>query len=137
MELELFKGSGIEIYNNEIQASRSQLQEFYGVPRKTLEDNIKSLKSDGLVNGAEIRLLAKDGKQREMEVFNFDESIALGLRLRSDKAIQLQRFAIHLIKNKLKEALNKEIELREKNFELQMINDRLWDKSDQNDLYKR
>jgi hypothetical protein len=81
-----------------LSASRKQLQELYEAPRKTIEDNIKQLKSDGLIVGAKIRPTASDGKRYEIEAYTIDEVIAIGLRLRSEKAIVFQKWAIKKLK---------------------------------------
>lgn len=129
-ELIKFEGTNIVLRDNEVYATRKQVQDLYGSPRKTLEDNINKLKSDGLVSGAGIRHTANDGKSYETEVYNLDEIIAIGLRLRSDKAIEFQRWAIKKIKESLIEANNK---LRIQQAQL----DYYWDKEDQKDLYGR
>ena len=61
-----FDNFNIQI-GNETYATRRQIQDFYEVPRKTLADNIVKLKEDGLVKGAKIRPVAKDGKIRIQE----------------------------------------------------------------------
>ena len=99
------------------------------MPRKTLSDNVKELKEDGLINGAKIRHVAKDGKQRLQEVFNLNEVIAIGIRLRSDTAIQLQRDAAKLVIEKM-EALIKDKRMLE--LELSHV----WNKLDNQDLYR-
>ncbi|SDB33713.1 hypothetical protein SAMN03097699_0776 [Flavobacteriaceae bacterium MAR_2010_188] len=128
MELEIFKGFGIRT-GNEIHASRIQVEELYDIPSTTLLDNIKRLKEDGLINPTEIRVVAKDAKQRLQEVYDIDEVIAIGLRLRSDKAIYLQKYAVSLIKNDLKK-----LENDKKMLELELSY--AWNKSDQNSLYR-
>jgi hypothetical protein len=124
-----FEDSTIVLRNNEVYATRKQVQELYDAPRKTLEDNINKLKSDGLVSGAKIRHTANDNKNYEYEVYDLDEIIAIGFRLRSDKAIKFQRWAISVIKTELIES-NKRIQMQQAQL------DYFWDKSDQNDLYK-
>ncbi len=112
----------------EIFATRNQIQELYNVPKKTLAGNIKTLKEDGLINGAKIRHVANDGKQRVQEVFDLNEVIAMGFRLRSDKAIRLQRYAADLLMEKIK-SMDQERRMLE--IELSYA----WNKSDRDDLY--
>ncbi len=68
----------IIIRDGEGFATRNEVQYLFEIPRKTLSDAIKTLKQDGLVNGAESRHVAKDGKMRLTEVYNLDEIIAIG-----------------------------------------------------------
>jgi hypothetical protein len=96
--IDFFENTSIRLIDNEVYASRKQLQELYNVPKQTLIDSINVLKSDGLIKGTKIRTLAKDNKNREFEVFNLSEIIALGMRLRSDNAIKFQIWAIHQLK---------------------------------------
>ncbi|MDF4204022.1 hypothetical protein PXD56_13700 [Maribacter sp. SA7] len=119
----------LNILENKPFATRNQLRNIYKVQKKTLSDNIKRLKVDGLVKGVQIRLLAKDGKQRIQEVFDLNEVIAIGFRLRSDTAIKLQRYAANNLQEQLKinQAKNKSLELEI---------GRLWNKMDIKDLYR-
>lgn len=110
-------------------ATRKQIEELYKVPRKTLADNIKILKSDGLIKGAKKRLVAKDGRNRRQEVFNLNEVIAIGFRLRSDVAINLQRYTSNLLSNRIIKALE---DKRKLELELSFF----WNKSDIKDLYR-
>lgn len=119
----------LNILENKPFANRNQIRSIYQVPKKTLSDNIKRLKVDGLVKGVQIRLVAKDGKQRLQEVFDLNEVIAIGFRLRSDKAIQLQRFAANNLQEQLK--IN-----QAKNRSLEIELSRLWNKMDIKDLYR-
>ena len=96
--IDFFENTSIRLIDNEVYASRKQLQELYNVPKQTLIDSINVLKSDGLIKGTKIRTLAKDNKNREFEVFNLSEIIALGMRLRSDNAIKFQIWAILQLK---------------------------------------
>ena len=122
-----FETFGIKC-GNEIYATRSQIQNLYKVPKKTLADNIAILKKDGLVVGAKIRPEVNDRKQRLQEAFNLDEIFRIGFRLSSDVAIHLQKYASNLLKEKA-------MELNERNKSLRIENDRLWDKLDRQDLY--
>ncbi len=120
-DLLLIKNLSVANNNNRF-VTRFQIQKFYEVPEMTLSDNIKRLKEDGLVNGTEIRVVATDGRKRLQEVYDVSEIIAIGFKLRSDKAIRLQRswIATLIAKNKLYE-----IELSY-----------AWNKSDNEDLYR-
>jgi hypothetical protein len=129
MKPNVFEETSIALVDDNVFANRTQLQELYQVPRKTLADQIKRLKQDGLVNGAKSRHVAKDGKMRVQEVFDLDEIISIGMRLRSDRAITFQRWARSLIKNELLRA-KKQI----KSQQIQL--DYFWDKEDQLDLYR-
>ncbi|RXG18730.1 hypothetical protein DSM03_10194 [Leeuwenhoekiella aestuarii] len=99
-ELSIFKDFGI-VDSTKRFASRSQMSELYQVPRKTLADNIRNLKQDGLINPAKSRHIAKDGKVRVQELFTLNEVVAIGFRLRSDVAIKLQSYAIQLLSEKI------------------------------------
>jgi hypothetical protein len=129
MKPNVFEETSIALVDDNAFANRTQLQELYQVPRKTLADQIKRLKKDGLVNGAKSRHVAKDGKMRVQEVFDLDEIISIGMRLRSDRAITFQKWARSLIKNELLRA-KKQI----KSQQIQL--DYFWDKEDQLDLYR-
>ncbi len=124
-----FENTSISLRDNEVYATRKQVQELYDAPRKTLEDNIHILKSDGLISGAEIRHTANDGKAYDTEVYNLDEIITIGFRLRSEKALKFQKWAREIIRDKLFEA-NKMLNMQQAQL------DYFWDKSDQKDLYK-
>lgn len=121
-----FENTSIVIQDSEVSATRNQIQELYGVAKTTLQENINRLKEDGLIVGSEIR--PKSG--RPYEVYNLDEIISIGLRLRSDNAIKFQRWAREVIKKEL-------IETKERLKLQQMQLDHFWDKSDQQDIYAR
>lgn len=110
-------------------ATRNQIGELYNIPRKTLADNIKDLKHDGLINGAKIRHVAKDGRQRLQEVYDLNEVIAIGFRLRSNTAIKLQRYAANLMIEKMRSMAEEK-----KLLEIELSH--AWHKSDQQDLYR-
>jgi hypothetical protein len=114
---------------NERYATRKQIEKLYDVAKSTLAENINTLKDDGLINGSEIRSVAKDGKQRIQELFDINEIVAIGFRLRSNTAIKLQRYAANLLIEKI-QTVHKEKRLLE--LELSYA----WNKSDQNDLYR-
>lgn len=83
-ELDFFEDTSIQLIDNEVFASRLQLQDLYDVPKKTLADNINQLKSDGLIVGAEIRPK---------------------FRLRSEIALKFKKWAREIIKQKLLKAI--------------------------------
>ena len=124
----LFQGFGITDGQSQY-ATRLQIELLYEVPRKTLSDNIKDLKKDGLINGAKIRHVAQDGKQRLQEVYDLNEVIAIGFRLRSDTAIRLQRYAANLLVEKMQTMIE---EKRMLELELSYA----WNRSDAKDLYR-
>lgn len=109
-------------------ATRRQLEELYKTPKKTLADAINKLKHDNMINGAKIRLVAQDGKKREQEVYTIQESIFIGFRLRSDIALELQRYAAHLMIEKMNKIADEK-----KMLELELSY--AWNKSDVHDLY--
>lgn len=127
-ELALFQGFGITNGRNQY-ATRNQIEKIYDVPKMTLSNNIKKLKEDGLVNGTKIRMVTKDGKQRLQEVFDLNEVIAIGFRLRSDTAIALQRYAANLMVEKMSAMVQ---EKRMLELELSYA----WNNSDTKDLYQ-
>ena len=127
-ELSIFKDFGI-IDSSKRFASRSQIGELYQVPRKTLADNIKNLKQDGLINPAKSRHVAKDGKVRVQELFTLSEVVAIGFRLRSDVAIKLQSYAIQLLSEKITS-----IQREKQILELELSHS--WNKTDVKDLYR-
>src|SRR5680860_911540 len=126
--LTIFQGFGITDGKDQY-ATRSQIENLYDVPAMTLSDNVKKLKEDRLVNGTKIRMVAKDNKQRLQEVFDLNEVIAIGFRLRSDTAIRLQRYAANLLVEKM-QTMAKERRMLE--LELSYA----WNKSDNEDLYR-
>src|SRR5680860_673755 len=127
-DVKLFQGFGITDGKDQY-ATRNQIENLYDVPKSTLAENINTLKTDGLINGAEIRSVARDGKQRLQEVFDLNEVIAIGFRLRSDTAIRLQRYAANLLVEKM-QTMAKERRMLE--LELSYA----WNKSDNEDLYR-
>ena len=127
-DLTIFQGFGITDGKDQY-ATRSQIENLYDVPAMTLSDNVKKLKEDRLVNGTKIRMVAKDNKQRLQEVFDLNEVIAIGFRLRSDTAIRLQRYAANLLVEKM-QTMAKERRMLE--LELSYA----WNKSDNEDLYR-
>ncbi|WP_437396631.1 hypothetical protein [Flagellimonas lutimaris] len=127
-DLTIFQRFGITDGERQF-ATRVQIERLYNVPRKTLSDNIKDLKKDGLINGAKIRHVAQDGKQRLQEVFDLNEVIAIGFRLRSDTAIRLQKYASNLLVQRMRAMTE---EKRTLELELSFA----WNKSDQKDLYQ-
>ena len=128
MEIQKFERSGISFRDNDVFATRKQIELLYEVPRKTLADNINKLKEDGLITGAKIRHTANDDKQYNTEVYNLDEIIAIGLRLRSDRAIKFQRWAISVLRQTIEET-NKQLRMQQAQLDF------FWDKQDQKDLY--
>lgn len=127
-ELAIFQSFGIT--DGQIQfATRSQIEQLYDVPTMTLSDNIKKLKKDGLINGTKIRMVAQDRKKRLQEVFDLNEVIAIGFRLRSDTAIRLQKYASNLLLEKMSAMAE---EKRTLELELSFA----WNKADQKDLYQ-
>lgn len=122
-----FESTSIELIDDSVVATRAQVEELYEVPKRTLADAIKRLKRDGLVSGAKIRHTASDGKKYQTEVFDLDEIISIGMRLRSDRAIMFQKWAREVIKNKLKETIDK---LKTQ----QLLAERAWDQQDRLDL---
>ncbi len=117
------------VHENVRYATRKQILDFYQVPKSTLADNIRDLKKDGLVSGTEFRPTATDGKKYTTEVYTIDEVIAIGLRLRSDNAIMLQRMAIHSLKKELESA-------NEKKRMLELELSHVWNRIDTEDLYQ-
>jgi hypothetical protein len=124
-ELIFFEGTTIKLIANEVYASRKQLEELYDAPKKTIEDNIKKLKEDCLIVGAEIR----PNSGRPYEVYNLDEILAIGLRLRSDRAIEFQRWAISKLKEEIK---NSHKEIRR----AQLMESIAWNHLDSKDNYR-
>jgi hypothetical protein len=128
--IDQFENSSIIIKNNDTTSTRKQIQELYNVPRKTLSDNIDKLKYDKLITGRKSAVSMNDGTFRTMETFNLDEIIAIGLRLRSDRAIIFQRWAIGVLKSQI-------VDMKYK-FEMQQMQlDYYEDKEDINKLYNR
>ena len=109
-------------------ATRNQIENLYNTPRRTLANNIRDLKQDGLINGAKIRRVARDGRLRLQEVYDLNEVIAIGFRLRSIKAIKLQRYAANLMIQKMRSMAEEK-----KLLEIELSH--AWHKSDQKDLY--
>ena len=126
-EIRVFENFGISS-GGQVYATRAQILELYKVPKNTLAGNIERLKKDNLINGTKIRSVAQDGKLREIEVYTLEESIAIGFRLRSDTAIELQRYATRLIIDKMKG-----LEESKRLLELELSH--FWNKSDIQDLY--
>lgn len=120
--VEIFKSAGVRIDLDNVRANRKQLMSIYEVPRKTLADNIKDLKEDNLISGAKIRHTATDGKKYMVEVYDIEEIISIGFRLRSDRAILFQKWARSVIKEKLRQQ--------------QILAERAWDVSDKYDLVR-
>lgn len=127
--IERFENTSIVIRNNNAFASRLQVQELYGVAKSSLSEHLSNLKNDGLITGRKTRTVAKDGKMRELEMFDLNEIIAIGFRLRSEKAIEFQRWASNVISNVM---LNMQSKIDEQQAQL----DYFWDKEDQKDLYR-
>lgn len=126
-DLTIFQGFGITDGKDQY-ATRNQIEKLYDVPKRTLADNISALKEDGLISGAKIRHTATDGKRYKTQVFNLNEVIAIGFRLRSDTAIRLQRYASNLLVEKMQDMVK---EKRMLELELSYA----WNKSDSQDLY--
>jgi len=127
-KLTIFQGFGITDGKDQY-ATRNQIEMLYNIPKRTLADSINALKKDGLISGAKIRRTAKDGKQYKTEVFEINEVIAIGFRLRSDTAINLQRYAANLMVEKISAMVE---EKRMLELELGYA----WNNSDIKDLYR-
>lgn len=124
-----FEDTSVFIQDSDVMADRKQIMELYGTPRKTLEDNINKLKEDGLVIGRNLAISSSLAKRDyKTEVYNLSEIIAIGIRLRSDKAIRFQEWVIDVIRKEL-------IDSAQKRKQLQRENDWLWDREDRRDLY--
>jgi len=93
-ELDFFENTSIKLIENEVYASRKQLTELYNVPASSLSDVINSLKDDKLIENQDITNVRNNLNNRQIEYFNLDSIIAIGLRLRSDNAIKFQKWAI-------------------------------------------
>lgn len=131
-----FKESSLMMRSGEVWANRKQLEEFYNVPKRTLADNINKLKEDGLVIGRNIAQSSTVGRAYDTEIYNFDEIVAIGFRLRSDKAIEVQRWGVSSLRNEYDRAVE---ESKEKDRKLDMQQAQLdffWDKEDQKDNYR-
>ena len=87
--IKVFENTSIRFDSQDCFATRHQIMELFEVPKMTLSDNIKRLKEDSLIEGTKIRT---NQNNRNIEVYNLDEILAIGLRLRSDKAIKFQRW---------------------------------------------
>ncbi len=122
--LHTFENTSISMQGELVYANRNQIEQLYEIPKRTLADSINRLKQDGLIVGAEIR--PKSG--RPYEIYDLDEIISIGFRLRSEKAVKFQRWAREEIRKKL-------IESEEKRKMQQAQLDWFWDKQDQRDLY--
>jgi hypothetical protein len=128
-EIIKFENTSISMRDNEVYATRNQITELYDAPRKTLDDNIKALKSDGLIIGRIVAISSEKAKRKyDTEVYDLDEIISIGFRLRSDKAIKFQKWARDIIKKELTE-LNQKFRMQQAQL------DWFWDKEDQKDLY--
>ncbi|WP_445381225.1 hypothetical protein [Robiginitalea sp. IMCC43444] len=127
MDIKSLQKFGIKT-NDGVYATHKQIELLYCVPKRTLLDNIRNLQEDGLINGAKIRTVARDGKQRLQEVFTLEETIAIGLRLRSEMAIRLQQYATQLVTESIKK-------LKEDKRLLELELSYMWNKSDNEDLF--
>ncbi|SDF23491.1 hypothetical protein SAMN05421636_1252 [Pricia antarctica] len=125
-DLAIFNRFNVTSGNNRF-ATRKEIAQLYNVPRKTLSNNINKLKKDGLISGAKIGHTAIDGKNYNTEVFDLNEVIAIGFRLRSDTAIHIQRHAATLLVTEMKTMIDKKRLLE---IELSYA----WNKSDRDDL---
>lgn len=131
-ELDFFQQTSIRLIDNEVYVNRNQLQELYGAAKKTLADNINQLKEDGLVVGAKIR--PNSGKS--YEVYNLDEIIAIGLRLRSDRAIEFQKWAIAKLKEEIISHKIKIQEVKEETRQAQIMESIAWNHLDATDNHR-
>lgn len=127
-----FEGFELLIDNNGDQMwTEKMLQDFYEAKRTTVRDNLKTVIEDKLGRLTEIRQSGTDCKQYKTKVYNNDAMLALGMRLRSKRAIRYQQWLIRLAKNeifKLKDQYNK----------AKLSSDIAWrmlDKEDIKDLY--
>lgn len=126
--LELFNDFGITSGGKKY-ATRGQIESLYDVARRTLADNINNLKEDGLISGAKIRHTASDGKIYNTEVFDLQETIKIGFRLRSDIALRLQDYASELMVRQINS-------FKEKQRMLELELSYAWNHSDNQDLYR-
>ncbi len=130
MKIQIFESSGLSLIDGNVFANRKQLKELYNVPRKTLEASISKLKNDGLIIGRNLAISSKDeSRENNTEVYNLDEIISIGFRLRSEVAIKFQKWAREIIKSQLVKAYE---ELRIQQAQL----DYFWDREDVKDLYQ-
>lgn len=135
-ELSIIENFGTK-FNDEVFATRNQIKQLFDAPVKTLADNINQLKEDGIINGAKIRLLAKDGKKRLMEAFTIQETIKIGFRLRSERALQLQDYASKLMVSKIQELTTKNKILEDENKILAHENAVYWNRDEIDQMYPR
>ena len=80
------------------------------------------------MSGSKIRHTAKDGKIYKTEVYNLNEVIAIGFRLRSDTAIRLQRYAANLLREQMQS-------IKEEKRTLEIELSYAWSRSDRKELY--
>jgi hypothetical protein len=135
MELTIFEGVKLMEVENQVYASRKDLQVMYGVEKKNLEYHINNLKRDGLIIGKDF--FPNSG--RAYEIYDLDEIVSIGFRLRSKTAIRFQKWSRSVISGQLQAQLNEyrgQLMLeQQKNRINQKQLDYFWDKEDQNDLY--
>jgi hypothetical protein len=99
--IDFFENTSIRLIDNEVYGTVQQITELYESPERTVYENIAKLKEDGLIVGAEIR---NNVNNRRLQLFNLDEIIAIGFRLRSERAILFQKWAISKLKNEILKA---------------------------------
>ncbi len=121
----LFEDTSLAMHEGTIFANRKQLQELFGVSKKTLAITINKLRQRGAVIGK----ILKHSSGIHCEFYSLDEITSIGLLLKSEVAIRLQRWASEAIFCELVEAQKK---LKAQQAQL----DYFWDKQDVEDLHQ-
>lgn len=125
-----FENLGVVVKNGDCKANFGQIRILYDVKRQTLYDTISKLKKDGLIISTETRKNSQKG--RPPQCYDLQSIIAIGLRLRNEKAIRFQKWAISLIKAELQS-------MTEKYHAAKISSNiawRLWDQEDKEDYHK-
>lgn len=127
--MKIFEATSVVFQGDEVLADRIQVQKLYNVPKRTLAYNINKLKQAGKISGQKLALSStKAGRFYEAEVYTLDEIITIGFWLRSEVALEFQKWAWKIITTEL-------LETRKKVKAQQLQLDYFWDKEDIEDLY--
>ena len=131
---DFFENTSIKLIENEVYASRKQLQDLYDIPASTLSRIIKELKDDPNLElqSTDIQEITKNSnnlKNRKIEYFNIDWIVNIGFRANSPIASKFQVWSRKIIIQKINE-------LKEDLKQAQLMESIAWNHLDAKDNFR-
>ena len=97
----IFEGTSLIQHNGEPVMTEKMMIEFYNSKRSTIRDHINKSLDANLGNSVKVQAITRDGKIRQVILYNLECVVSVGMSLRTRKAIQLQKLIIRNINSEL------------------------------------